>query len=226
MGATLLTAVAIVSTVVLGLALRFAVLRERKLRQTLDERTKDLLRASTRLEAANRELGRIASLDGLTGVASRTLFDEVLVREWRRLTRYNLPLTLILIDVDSFSAYNECNTHRAGDDCLRKVAAHLTAAVNRPGDLVARYAADEFAVLLAGTEPTGGITMADTLRTGVAKLGITRTTESEEPVTVSVGVATVIPWEGMVPTALVDRAEWALARARKRGANRTEIYAA
>ena len=205
---------------------RAAVGRERKLLQTLSERKSDLLRASGRLESANRQLERLASLDGLTGVANRALFEEVLDREWRRLTRYNLPLTVILVDIDSFTLYNESNSHRAGDECLRKLASYLAGAVNRPGDLVARYAADEFAVLLAGTEPAGGITVADTLRAGVSHLAIPRSPEIADPVTICVGVATVVPWEGMNPAALIERAEWALSRARKRGLNRTEIYAA
>ncbi len=205
---------------------RAAAGRERKLLQTLGERKSDLLRASGRLESANRHLERLASLDGLTGVANRALFEEVLDREWRRLTRYNLPLTLILLDIDCFTVYNESNSHRTGDECLRKLASYLAGAVNRPGDIVARYAADEFAVLLAGTDAAGGITVADTLRTGVATLAIPRASESADHVTICVGVATVVPWEGMNPAALVERTEWALSRARKRGTNRTEVYAA
>ena len=220
------TAALAVLASVLAVLLWRALSRERKVRQVLAERTADLLRASGRLETATRQLDRLASLDGLTGVANRELFDEVFDREWRRLTRYSLPLTLLLVDIDQFGEFNQANSHREGDECLRRVATHLAGAINRPGDLVARYAADEFIVLLAGTDAAGAATMADTLRDGVKGLGISRGAGQTEPVTVSLGVATVVPWEGMVPAALFERAEWALSRARKLGANRTEIYAA
>lgn len=220
------TAALAVLAVALAVLLWRALSREWTVRQVLAERTADLLRASGRLETATRQLDRQASLDGLTGVPNRALFDEVFDREWRRLTRYSMPLTLLLLDVDHFGAFNEENSHRDGDECLRRVATYLVGAINRPGDLVARYAADEFAVLLAGTDAAGAATMADTLRDGVMALDIPRRTGQPDPVTVSLGVATVVPWEGMVPAALFERAEWALSRARKLGANRTEIYAA
>ena len=223
--AVVTAALAVLSSMLAVLLWR-ALARERKVRQILSERTADLLRASARLETATRQLDRLASLDGLTGVANRELFEEVFDREWRRLTRYSLPLTLLLVDLDQFGAFNQANSHRDGDECLRRVATYLSGAINRPGDLVARYAADEFIVLLAGTDAAGAATMADTLRDGVKGLGISRAPGQPEVVTASLGVATVVPWEGMVPAALFERAEWALSRARKLGANRTEIYAA
>jgi diguanylate cyclase (GGDEF)-like protein len=223
--AVVTAALAVLSSVLAVLLWR-ALARERAVRQVLSERTADLLRASGRLETATRQLDRLGTLDGLTGVANREVFDEVMNREWRRLTRYGLPLTVLLVDVDQFGLYNQENSHRDGDECLRRVASHLAGAINRPGDLVARYAADEFVVLLAGTDAAGAAVMADSLRDGVKALGIARRPGDGEPVTVSLGVATVVPWEGMVPSALFERAEWARSRARKLGANRTEIYAA
>ena len=216
---------AVLSCVLAALLWR-ALSRERKVRQVLAERTADLLRASGRLETATRQLDRLGSQDGLTGLANRSLFDEILEREWRRLTRYSLPLTLLLVDVDHFGEFNQAHSHREGDECLRRVAAALTGAINRPGDLVARYAADEFIVLLVGTDAAGAVVMADTLRAAVKALAMPRRPGDPEPVTVSLGVATVVPWEGMVPAALFERAESALARARKLGTNRSEIYAA
>jgi diguanylate cyclase (GGDEF)-like protein len=130
------------------------------------------------------------------------------------------------MDIDQFGEFNQANSHRDGDECLRRVATYLAGAINRPGDLVARYAADEFIVLLAGTDAPGAETMADFLRDGVRALGIMRRPGGSEPVTVSLGVATVVPWEGMVPSALFERAESALSRARKIGENRTAIYVA
>ena len=223
--AVVTAALAVLSSVLAVLLWR-ALQREQDVRQVLAERTADLLRASSRLETATRQLDRLGSQDGLTGVANRALFDEVFEREWRRLTRYSLPLTLLLVDVDHFGEFNQENSPSDGDECLRRVATYLTGAINRPGDLVARYASDEFVVLLAGTDADGAARMADTLRDGVKALAIPRRKGNPEPVTVSLGVATVVPWEGMVPSALLERAEWALSRARKLGVNRTEIYAA
>src|SRR5262245_48347603 len=100
--AVVTAALAVLSSVLAVLLWR-ALQREQAVRQTLAERTADLLRASSRLETATRQLDRLGTQDGLTGVANRELFDEVFDREWRRLTRYSLPLTLLLVDVDHFS---------------------------------------------------------------------------------------------------------------------------
>ena len=128
--------------------------------------------AEDRLAAASRELARQASSDGLTGIANRRRLDETLDLEWRRASRDRRPLSLLMIDVDCFKAYNDRYGHQQGDHVLRAVAAAITRSVRRPGDLVARYGGEEFAVLLADTAASGTAGLAEKVRAAVEGLGI------------------------------------------------------
>src|SRR5581483_12259758 len=98
------------------------------------------------------------------GVDNRRAFDETLDHEWKRAIRDAQPLTLIMIDIDSFKAYNDYFGHQAGDDCLVKVARTLVATLRRPADRVARYGGEEFAIILPSTERAGAAQIAEMLR--------------------------------------------------------------
>jgi diguanylate cyclase (GGDEF)-like protein len=142
------------------------------------------------LEAANAHLAhaietlhRISTEDGLTGVSNRRHFDDTLARECRRATRTRAPLSLLMVDVDHFKAFNDEHGHQAGDELLRRIAQALRDAVHRAADLVARYGGEEFVVLLPETNEADARTLAESLRARIA----------ETAVTVSVGVATLIP---------------------------------
>ena len=111
-----------------------------------------IIRDISERKQAEEELKRLSYLDGLTGVANRRRFDEVLGLEWKRMTRDAKPLSLIMCDIDFFKAYNDTYGHQAGDDSLRQVANTLNSVPERPGDLVARYGGEEFAVIMPGTD--------------------------------------------------------------------------
>src|SRR5690606_13267721 len=116
---------------------------------------RELERTNTRLLQVNRELEVLATIDGLTGIANRRAFDRRLESEWKRCGRNERPLSLLLVDVDWFKRYNDGRGHAQGDDCLKQVAQTIVDAALRPGDLVARYGGDEFAVILPDTPVEG-----------------------------------------------------------------------
>ncbi len=163
-------------------------------------------------------LRELSFLDGLTGIANRRRFDEALAREWRRCGRSRLPLSLILLDVDHFKAYNDHYGHQAGDECLRAVARGLAGAMNRPGDLVARYGGEEFACLLPETDEAGAAGVADRLRQAVAGLGLPH---GHSPVaghvTISLGIAAARPQAGTPPDGLTRSADRFLYEAKRAG---------
>jgi len=182
---------------------------------------KDLLETKERLEAANRELETLASADGLTGVANRRAFDRGLEREWRRAVRARAPLSLLLIDVDFFKAYNDRYGHAAGDDCLRGIASTLSVGARRAGDLVARYGGEEFAVVLSDCTDESARQLAERLRQRIEGLVLPHGASEVAPhVTISVGGATVMPRSGATAGDLVRRADEALYRAKDLGRNR------
>jgi diguanylate cyclase (GGDEF)-like protein len=142
-----------------------------------------------RLKRLADELRRIASIDALTGVANRRLFDQALEREWRRARRGGDAICLLMIDIDHFKACNDHYGHPAGDACLRAVAQALAPASTRPADLVARYGGEEFAVLLPQTPRGGARHVAHALLDAVESLGIEHQGSAPaRQVTISIGV--------------------------------------
>lgn len=179
----------------------------------------------TEQKMAEAHLRRQAAIDGLTGIANRRAFDEVLERECRRAARAMEPMALLLVDVDHFKAFNDHYGHLAGDQCLRAVAMALAGAVQRPGDLPARYGGEEFAVVLPGTELEGAASMAERLRTAILALNIAHAENSAGPsVTISVGVAALFPPMAS-PAELIARADRALYDAKHQGRNRVAVAA-
>jgi len=148
------------------------------------------VKTQLRLKHVADELRRVASIDVLTGVANRRRFDEALERAWRGARRSGAPLALLMIDVDHFKLFNDCNGHPAGDACLRSVAQALQGVTLRPEDLVARYGGEEFVVLLPQTPRDGAENVALVMIDAIATLAITHeTSPTARHVTVSVGVA-------------------------------------
>lgn len=175
---------------------------------------------SRELAAKNQELSRLGTLDGLTAIDSRGRFEARLGEEWRRALRETTPLSLILIDLDLFRAYNETYGHQAGDECLKNVARTIAATIARAGDLAARYGGEKFAVLLPNTDSLGTLVVAEAIRVAVATLGIEHKASAiHRHLTVSVGTATVVPDELTTPEALVAKAEEALFHAKQSGRN-------
>ena len=180
--------------------------------------------AEERLAAASEELARQAGSDGLTGIANRRRLDEALDLEWRRAARDLQPLSLLMIDVDCFKAFNDRHGHQQGDQVLRAVAAAIAGSVWRPGDLAARYGGEEFAVLLADTDAFGAAEVAEKVRAAIEDLAIAHEDGPAGRVTASVGIATTSPEHqraGMSHDTLVAAADAALYGAKKAGRNRT-----
>lgn len=185
-----------------------------------------LLLLTRKLNEANRELSRLSSVDGLTGIPNRRVFDDTLVREWRRAERRNAPLSLLLLDIDHFKEYNDCYGHQAGDDCLRAVAGSLDRALRRSSDLAARYGGEEFVIVLPETDAEGARNVAENVLEIVRGLGIEHArSPTASRVTISIGVATAIPardddsgWKK-----LLGSADAALYQAKDNGRNRIEV---
>ncbi|WP_017658846.1 sensor domain-containing diguanylate cyclase [Baaleninema simplex] len=175
----------------------------------------------TRLKTANRELSELATRDGLTQVANRRRFDEYIAEEWKRLAREKSPLSLILLDIDFFKDYNDCYGHQAGDECLKRVAQALATTSRRPADLVARYGGEEFAIVLPNTDEAGAVYVAGMVRSILRRLHLPHERSPVQPfVTVSMGLATRVPFPEATPELLVAAADLALYRAKQKGRDR------
>jgi diguanylate cyclase (GGDEF)-like protein len=195
--------------------IHFAVLRQR-VRRLIQQS-----QLYQKLEVANWELQRLASLDGLTGVANRRRFDEYLETEWQCMLRENLPLSLILCDIDFFKKYNDTYGHQAGDACLRQVAEALRVCARRTVDLVARYGGEEFAVILPNTIVKDATQVAEEMRNVVNALEIPHVQSAvSEHVTLSLGIACMTPTPHTSPSMLVAAADAALYQAKAAGRNR------
>jgi diguanylate cyclase (GGDEF)-like protein len=182
-------------------------------------------RAQAELERANLELERLANLDGLTQVANRRRFDSYLEQEWKRLQREQAPLGLILCDVDYFKLFNDYYGHQAGDDCLRQIAQGLQSLVQRPADLVTRYGGEEFAVILPNTPLAGTQKVAEWIRVAIKDLRILHTgAEGREFVTLSLGVANLVPRSDQSVQILFAQADQALYEAKKGGRDRVVVF--
>lgn len=176
------------------------------------------------LQEANKELKRLAHLDGLTQIPNRRRFDECLRQEWRRLRREQAPLSLILCDVDYFKRYNDAYGHQAGDDCLKQVARAISRVLKRPADLVARYGGEEFAAILPNTNAQGAFFVAEAMRSEVQSLKIAHAqSEVSEYVSLSLGVTSIVPTAEFSLEALIDVTDQALYEAKQQGRNRTVV---
>jgi diguanylate cyclase (GGDEF)-like protein/PAS domain S-box-containing protein len=175
----------------------------------------------TKQKKTESELMRLSYFDGLTGIANRRYFEDIAKREWRRALREECPLSLLMGDIDFFKNYNDTYGHLEGDECLRKVAAVLKENLKRPGDMVARYGGEEFVILLPDTDAKNATTVAEILRSRVENLGVEHIESYiNDVVTISVGVASVLPAEDISLPTLISNADQALYRAKKAGRNR------
>ncbi len=171
------------------------------------------------LQAANRQLSRLVNLDGLTRIANRRWFDQSLAQEWRRLRREQGWLSLLMMDLDYFKPYNDTYGHLQGDECLKQVARTMQQCLQRPSDLLARYGGEEFTAILPQTLAPGALAVAEKLRQAVAALQRPHAASPFGIVTISIGVATLVPPRTTEPTALIQRADRALYAAKASGRN-------
>ncbi|MCL4758368.1 MAG: diguanylate cyclase [Rhodocyclaceae bacterium] len=150
------------------------------------------VRTHLALKQRSDQLRDLAAIDGLTGIPNRRRLDETLDRERRRACRTHADLSLLLIDVDYFKAYNDRYGHQAGDDCLRAIAQTLARCARRPGDAVARYGGEEFVIVVPGCRPEQALAFADKTRRAVQDLAIAHAGSEHGVVTVSIGVASFV----------------------------------
>lgn len=177
------------------------------------------------LTEAHDQQSVLAKTDGLTGLANRRHFDEVLEKEFARLQRSGAPLSLLILDVDHFKAYNDTYGHIAGDECLRRIAEIFNKHLNRPSDLAARYGGEEFAGIMPETDHAGTALLAEQIRADVAALNIAHSSSpTAEHVTISLGVATINCVGMSSPTQALELTDKQLYRAKSEGRDRVASW--
>jgi diguanylate cyclase (GGDEF)-like protein len=186
-----------------------------ELGQRIAERTSEL-------QEANCQLAALSTTDDLTGIANRRRFDSALRQEWQRAKRNRQPLALAMLDVDWFKRYNDHYGHPMGDNCLRQVAAVLESQVRRSGDIVARYGGEEFVFIAPNTDMSMVFDMAEQVRQALEDLVLPHEMSPLGHVTVSIGVAAVVPDDKQPPEWLVAQADRALYQAKADGRNRAQ----
>lgn len=213
----------ILETLLIVLLIRINRERRMALRELTEAR--DLLEQrvyerTIELQAANEKLERLSVTDGLTHLANRRHFDEVLEDDFLRLQRSGDPLSLIMLDIDYFKKFNDTYGHVEGDECLRQVACLINRMVKRPTDMAARYGGEEFVVILPETDAQGAVALAERIRGGICSLEIPHASSSAaDHVTASFGVATVITTEMASPQKVITLADEQLYRAKSDGRN-------
>jgi len=179
----------------------------------------DSKRSQKDLENAYSAVEALASTDPLTGIANRRRFEQGLSAEWRRGLRDRAPLSLLMIDVDLFKSFNDNYGHPRGDSCLRQVAEAAQDIVARPGDLVARFGGEEFAIILPNTDGAGAMRLAEEICQAMRQRQLPHRGNPSGIVTISVGCATMVPAFGLHAVNLVEAADQALYMAKNRGRN-------
>lgn len=179
-------------------------------------------RVKTQVELKRKTdiLESYVNIDGLTSIANRRRFDDFLFHEWERAIRSNKEIALIMMDVDYFKRYNDCYGHSKGDDCLIQVAASLQSVMKRTVDLVARYGGEEFVAVLPATDKQGAILVAEKIRSSIESLNIPHEqSDVAGCVTLSLGVACLLPHSGENSLLLINAADAALYQAKQHGRN-------
>lgn len=203
--------IALVGSIILALAF---------LGSLLYRQIQQLLIAERELKVIRKELEVIAHTDGLTSLANRRSFDLALDKEWKRATRNQTSISLILLDIDLFKQYNDHYGHLSGDDCLVHVANLIAANVNRPGDIAARYGGEEFVVLLPDTGLAGGVMVAENIRLSLLNANIQHSASPFGIVTISSGVVSTSKTGDENQKEFLMKADRLLYGAKSQGRNR------
>jgi diguanylate cyclase (GGDEF)-like protein len=181
--------------------------------------------AEDSLKEAARRLSFIAATDPLTGIPNRRSFEDALSSEWRRATRAQTSLAVMMLDVDYFKSFNDRYGHPTGDEILRSIAMCIARAMCRAGDMGARYGGEEFIAVLADTERAGAFEIAESIRAAVIGLAIPHAGSPIGYVTISIGVAVARPLIGDRMASVVKAADDALYEAKRCGRNRVVLDA-
>lgn len=181
-----------------------------------------MVRLKNQLELKRQRdlLTHLSNYDGLTGIQNRNRFNSYLEDEWQRAIRMKTSLSLLLLDIDCFKQFNDNYGHVAGDVCLRKIAQSIAQTLKRSIDMTARYGGEEFACILPDTDHAGAMQLAEQIRQIIIELAIPHEYSRAEPyVTVSIGVAVILPSSKQSPLALIEAADSKLYQAKKAGRN-------
>jgi diguanylate cyclase (GGDEF)-like protein len=176
---------------------------------------------SHRLARQNNMLTRLTQIDALTGLGNRRCFDETLAAAWTACTSRQLPLALVMLDIDHFKKFNDSQGHPAGDVCLRELATAMAGSSREVTDIVTRYGGEEFAVVMPGASLAAGQALAERVRRAVVACGVPHPAAGPPGiVTVSLGVASVVPTATGTPASLIGAADQDLYAAKRAGRNR------
>jgi len=190
----------------------------------IDSDITKIKQAEEKLKEAYIKLEEIANIDALTEIPNRRVFEENVLMEWRRCYRYKMPISLIMIDIDNFKMYNDTYGHQRGDICLKTLGVILKYSLNRVGDSPARYGGEEFAVILSDTDKNGALKIAESIRTRVESLRIKHSFGVNNIVTISLGVATLIPDDPEDYNKLIKAADNALYESKESGRNMVTLF--
>ena len=175
------------------------------------------------LRNLNQQLESLSFHDALTGIANRRQYDRAMDAEWHRAQRNQAPISLIIMDVDHFKQFNDTYGHVAGDRCLRQVAEVLNSVSKRSSDLLARYGGEEFVLMLPNTDRESALALANKCCQLVSALRVPHiTSASSDVVTLSAGLATMVPNDHTDPDTLFSAADKMLYLAKQNGRNRVE----
>ncbi|WP_426700071.1 ligand-binding sensor domain-containing diguanylate cyclase [Rhodanobacter sp. Col0626] len=211
----------LVAITVIGLLAAVYRLRVWRLHERQRELTREVAQRTEALRNANAELKRVAGLDGLTHIANRGAFNQRLREVLDRHAASGTPMAVLMCDVDAFKSYNDTYGHLAGDAALTAVAGALTGVLRRETDLAARYGGEEFAVLLAGCDVIEAAKIAQYMLEAVRALAIEhRSSDTAPHVTISIGIAALVPTAMDSPEQMLRCADEALYRAKANGRNR------
>ncbi len=173
------------------------------------------------LEQANKKLEHLSYIDELTGIPNRRIFNEVIRKQWNRCMQESIPLSVILLDIDYFKNYNDNYGHLQGDECLKKVAKTLAGSIKHSYDFIGRFGGEEFGIILPGTGYEFSIMIAEQMRISVESLRVSQEYTTVSPyITISLGVATVMPGKHMHYHELIDSSDKQLYKAKQEGRNR------
>ncbi len=188
------------------------------------EREREITEMAELLDEANKKLTRMSYRDGLTNVPNRRYFEEFFIGEWKNAIREKEFISLIMVDIDCFKAYNDTYGHLKGDDCLKKVAGILNDALKRPKDFLCRYGGEEFIGVLPNTDEKGVLEVANRFLSETKKLKIKHGKSSASKyVTISIGVATVKPEKSKKTNSFVSDVDKALYAAKQAGRNCVKV---
>ncbi len=185
----------------------------------------ELQQINDQLQEANRKLELLSNVDGLTQIANRRRFNDYFLIEWQHHQREQKPLALILIDIDYFKLYNDTYGHQSGDDCLIQAAQVIAKVPQRTIDLVARYGGEEFAAILPNISIEDALPVAKSIKQAIANLAIPHQSSLvSDHLTLSIGVASLIPTTEQSMEILIAHADEALYIAKKQGRNQVSAY--